>query len=110
MPENIVLLTQERHQHSIDSAHRFDNTSWEECDALSIEYGTRCTLVALRAIADYYGIRSRGVKKADLVASLVEFETTADNDSIVSRRRGLWSAASILKEDPYFGSRLLLDC
>ncbi len=110
MSVNIVLQVRENDRCSPSAQYSPESGGWEEEDDLLSSYENEHTLPGLRAIADYYALRRRGLRKLELAAALARYETDPTHSSKVARRRALWSAAFILKGDPYFETRLLLDC
>ena len=51
---------------------------------------------------DYYELKRRKLKKADLVEMISQFEASIDNLEIVQERIRLWDNINELKENPFF--------
>ena len=110
MPINIVLKVNDASRVNDLNCDPFECAQWEEESDLLSTYNYSYTVAALKAIAGYYGIHICGRRKSQLAAALVRYETDPSHQEEVARRRGLWSAAELLKSDPFFSSRVILDC
>jgi len=66
-----------------------------------LEYEMNYTVKMLIHLLEYYKISKRKLKKTDMIAKIVEFETDVQNFEVVERRRLLWQYMTKLKDDEY---------
>lgn len=65
-------------------------------------YDKNYTVGEIRRIYDYYKLEGiKGLKKTDLIHSILMFEQDITNQTIVKRRHQLWSYLYELKMDPF---------
>ena len=110
MSINVVLKVKDTCRRHPPDVAPLEYGQWDEEEDLLTMYSEHCTMAALKAIAGYYSILVCGRRKAQLAEELVRYELDPSNQEEVARRRGLWSAAELLKSDPFFNTRLILDC
>ena len=110
MSINIVLSVKDTCRGRLPDVGNLEHGQWDEEEDLLSMYSEQYTMAALKAIAGYYSILVCGRRKAQLAEQLVRYERDPSNQEEVARRRGLWSAAELLKSDPFFNTRLILDC
>ena len=77
--------------------------------ANQINYQENYTVKELNLIIDYYGLKRRKLKKADLVEMISQFEGSIDNLEIVQERIRLWDNITELKENPFFKKYILFN-
>ena len=110
MSINIVLKVKDASKRDAPDVTTFECGQWDEKEDLLSMYIEHYTMAGLKAIAGYYRILVCGRRKTQLAEELVRYELDPSNQEEVARRRGLWSAAELLKSDPFFSTRLILDC
>jgi hypothetical protein len=76
-----------------------------------IFYDELCTLKELWKICDYYGIskglKSAKCKKADIIDSIILFESLPQNYEIVYKRNKMWAYLKELLSDPNMSKYIL---
>jgi hypothetical protein len=75
----------------------------DDMTSIMLDYQLNMTVRQLLQICDYYGI-AKGLKtnkstKDEIICLLINFENTAENYEIVSRRRLMWFYIEELKND-----------
>ena len=77
--------------------------------ANQINYQENYTVKELNLIMDYYELKKRKLKKADLVEMISLFEASIDNLEIVQERIRLWDNINELKANPFFKKYILFN-
>ena len=77
--------------------------------ANQINYQENYTVKELNLIMDYYELKRRKLKKADLVEMISQFEANINNLEIVQERVRLWDNITELKENPFFKKYILFN-
>ena len=89
-----------------DYTNQINNlTSEEIMESLSIEYKINYNVKDLLLICEYYGIskelKVQKFSKEMIIYFLVDFENDLLNNTIVMKRKKLWSYIDILKNDKF---------
>ena len=89
-----------------DYTNQINNLTCEEImESLSIEYKINYTVKDLLLICEYYGIskelKVQKFSKEMIIYFLVDFENDLLNNTIVMKRKKLWSYIDILKNDKF---------
>ena len=89
-----------------DYTNQINNlTSEEIMESLSIEYKINYNVKDLLLICDYYGIskelKVKKFSKEMIIYFFVDFENDLLNNTIVMKRKKLWSYIDILKNDKF---------
>ena len=89
-----------------DYTNQINNlTSEEIIESLSIEYKINYNVKDLLLICEYYGIskelKVQKFSKEMIIYFLVDFENDLLNNTIVMKRKKLWSYIDILKNDKF---------
>jgi hypothetical protein len=72
--------------------------------AMQLEYSLNYNLKQLKAIANYYKINTRKLKKDEIIENIILFEVAEENQSIVYTRKRLWFFVEELKNDEFFNN------
>ena len=72
--------------------------------AMQLEYSLNYNLKQLKAIANYYKINTRKLKKDEIIENIILFEVAEENQSIVYTRKRLWYFVEELKNDEFFNN------
>jgi hypothetical protein len=64
-------------------------------------YEINFTVRQLQNVCDYYNISCKKMKKAELIAAIVDFENNPDNCLIVMKRQKMWYYVETLRQDPF---------
>ena len=70
--------------------------------AMQIEYNLNYTVKQLKAIAEYYKINTKRLKKDEIIENIILFEVDDENQGIVYTRKRLWYFVEELKNDSFF--------
>ena len=73
----------------------------DELFAKKLEYNLNKTVKELKMIADYYELKTRKLKKDELINLIVEFEEDDKNQEIVSQRRHSWYCLEQICDDSF---------
>ena len=89
-----------------DYTNQINNLTCEEImESLSIEYKINYTVKDLLLICEYYGIskelKVQKFSKEMIIYFLVDFENDLLNNTIVMKRKKIWSYIDILKNDRF---------
>ena len=89
-----------------DYTNQINNLTCEEImESLSIEYKINYTVKDLLLICEYYGIskelKVQKFSKEMIIYFLVDFENDLLNNTIVMKRKKIWSYIDILKNDKF---------
>tara|TARA_B100001996_G_C18389330_1_gene488533 strand:- start:285 stop:593 length:309 start_codon:yes stop_codon:yes gene_type:complete len=63
----------------------------------------------LSYILQYYDISKGRMCKDEIIQTIILFETDENNLNIVNKRKYLWSVATQLKNDDFFGKYIVID-
>ena len=63
----------------------------------------------LSYILQYYDISKGRMCKDEIIQTIILFETDENNLNIVNKRKYLWSVATQLKNDDFFGKYIVTD-
>tara|TARA_Y100000816_G_scaffold269808_1_gene233038 strand:+ start:48 stop:425 length:378 start_codon:yes stop_codon:yes gene_type:complete len=70
--------------------------------AMHMEYDLNFNVKQLKAIANYYKINIKKMKKEEIIENIILFELADENQSIVYTRKRLWFFVEELKNNDFF--------
>ena len=91
-----------------DFKEDFEYLDSDNIMAQQLDYNQNYNINKLHHIVNYYNLPKRKLKKDELIDSIIQFENAPDNSAIVYERKRLWHYLNELKNDSYFGKKIVI--